>query len=229
MELFAFPFAGGNEHCYRELGNSLNGIQLNVLPLPGRGSLMSQPCISSSEEMVEYLFQMIKDKLHRPYAFFGHSMGALIAYMLTRRICHENMPLPTKLILSARRAPCVFEDEPKHTMPSSRFRQVLRELGGIPEAVWRDEEVMDLFEPIIRSDFRLIETCSYQQQEALDIPVHLFLGRYDNVSDVHAQAWQQETLQPLDITYFDGGHFYFKDDESLLRQLAQKINDKLMS
>lgn len=228
MELFAFPFAGGNEHCYRELGNSLIDIRLNVLPLPGRGSLMSQPCISNSEEMVDYLFQRIKNNLNRPYAFFGHSMGAFIAYILCRKINSENMPLPKKLILSGRRAPSVIEDEPRHKMPSQRFRQVLRELGGIPDAVWRDEEIMSLFEPIIRSDFQLIETYFYQQQNALDIPVHLFLGRYDNVSDEQAQAWQKETSQPIDITYFDGGHFYFKDDELLLSQLAKRINDALM-
>ncbi|MDT4332338.1 thioesterase II family protein [Methylomonas sp. MED-D] len=227
MELFAFPFAGGNEHCYRELGNSLTGIRLNVLPLPGRGSLMSRPCISCSEEMADYLFERIKDSLQRPYAFFGHSMGAFIAYMLCRKIDSENMPLPKKLILSGRRAPSVIEDEPKHKMPSQRFRQVLRELGGIPDAVWRDEEIMSLFEPIIRSDFQMIETYCHQKQNALDIPVHLFLGRYDNVSDEQALAWQLETLQPIDITYFDGGHFYFKDDEFLLKQLAKKIIDAL--
>ncbi len=91
MELFAFPFAGGNEHCYRELGHCLEHINLNVQPLPGRGSLMSQPCISSAEELVDYLFLRIKDQLHRPYAFFGHSMGAFIAYMLCRKITLENM------------------------------------------------------------------------------------------------------------------------------------------
>jgi surfactin synthase thioesterase subunit len=228
MELFAFPFAGGNEHCYRELGQRLKRINLNVQPLPGRGSLMAQPCISGIDEMVDYLFQRIKDGLHRPYAFFGHSMGAFIAYMLCRKVSQENMPLPEKLILSGRRAPSIVEDEPKHKMSSLRFRQALRDLGGIPDAVWQDEEIMALFEPIIRADFELIETYSYQRQEALNIPVHLFLGRYDSVSYDQAEAWQKETLQPINITYFDGGHFYFKDDDLLLMQLAQKISDELM-
>jgi surfactin synthase thioesterase subunit len=225
MELFAFPFAGGSEHCYRELSNSLKGINLRVQPLPGRGSLISQPCISRIEEMVEYLFRQVNNKLQPPYAFFGHSMGAFIAYMLCRKISNENMPMPKALILSGRKAPSVAEDELKHTMPDQKFRKMLRELGGIPDAVWEDQDIMALFEPIIRADFELIETYAYQRQNALDIPVHLFLGRDDNVTPDQAEAWQKETIQPINITYFDGGHFYFKDDSSLL---AQKITEKLM-
>ncbi len=226
MELFAFPFAGGSEHCYRELSNNLKGINLRVQALPGRGSLISQPSISRVEEMVNYLFPKIKDSLYQPYALFGHSMGAFIAYMLCRKISDENMPMPKALILSGRKAPSIGEDELKHKMPDAQFRKMLLELGGIPDAVWQDEEIMALFEPIIRSDFELIETYLYQQQNALDIPVHLFLGRDDNVSSEQAQAWQKETIHPLNITYFDGGHFYFKDDCSLL---AKKITEELIN
>lgn len=226
MELFAFPFAGGSEHCYRGLANHLPGINLRVQPLPGRGSLISQPCISCIEEMVDYLFQQIKDNLYQPYALFGHSMGAFIAYMLCRKIYNEGLSMPKALILSGRKAPSIHEDEPKHKMPDVQFRKMLQELGGIPDAVRQDEEIMALFEPIIRADFELIETYSYQQQNPMDIPVHLFLGRDDNVSSGQAEAWQNETIHPLNITYFKGGHFYFKEDFSLL---AQKITAELIN
>lgn len=226
MELFAFPFAGGSEHCYRELGNNLKGVNLRVQPLPGRGSLFSLSCIVRIEEMVDYLFKQIKDELCQPYALFGHSMGAFIAYMLCRKISNEHLPMPKALILSGRKAPSIInEDELKYKMPDLQFRDMLQKLGGIPDAVWQDDEIMALFAPIIRADFELIETYFYQQQKALDIPVYIFLGSDDNISSAQAEAWQMETIHPIDITYFKGGHFYFKEDCSLL---AQKITEELM-
>lgn len=232
MEVFAFPYAGGSEHCYRDLARHLDGVAFKTQALPGRGRLMSQSCITETEEMVEFLFRNIKTDLHRPYVFFGHSMGAFLAYLVCQKIRQENLPLPKALILSGRKAPSVQADEePKHTMPSARFREMLQELGGTPDAVNQDEEIMDLFEPVIRADFQLIETHAYQPQTVLDIPIHLFIGREDEISVEQAQAWQRETRQPLKLTFVDGGHFFFKDDEAfwagriadLLTGLAQEF------
>ncbi len=225
MELFAFPYAGGSEHCYRELDKHLTRINFRVQALPGRGKLISQTCISRVDVLVDYLFERLKDEIYQPYALFGHSMGAFIAYMLCRKICEQNLPKPKSLILSGRKAPSVQEHELKHKMPSPQFREMLKELGGVPDAVWQDEDIMTLFEPIIRADFELLETCAYQGHDALDVPVHLFLGEDDDVSSDQACAWQKETIHPLTMTYFKGGHFYFQNDSSLL---AQTITKKLI-
>lgn len=226
MELIAIPFAGGSEYCYRELETHLNGINLTTLALPGRGSLIAQPCITSIEKMVDYLLPQIRSLIQQPYAFFGHSMGAFIAYMLCRKINHEGLPGPEKLILSGRKAPSVKDQNIKHTLPDEEFRKMLHNLGGIPNAVWQDEEIMALFEPIIRSDFELIETYSHQMQKPIDLAINLFLGQEDNVTTEQARAWQQETLQPLNIYHFPGGHFYFQDNWGLLADKITKVIDE---
>ncbi len=225
MKLFAFPFAGGSEHCYRELDKHLTRIQLRVQPLPGRGKLISQPCITNIDDMVAYVFANLKDEIDQSYALFGHSMGAFIAYMLCRKISNENLPKPKSLILSGRKAPSIEEQDPKHNMPRAQFRGILKKLGGVPDAVWQDEDIMTLFEPIIRADFELLETCPYQVHNALDVPFHVILGEDDDISSEQVLAWQNETLQALNITYFKGGHFYFKNDGFLL---AKKITEELL-
>ncbi|MCH9697808.1 MAG: alpha/beta fold hydrolase [Gammaproteobacteria bacterium] len=226
MELFAIPFAGGSEHCYRDLEKHFTAIRMTVQALPGRGKLISQPCITAIDEMVDYLFQELRERFNQPYALFGHSMGAFIACMLSRKIHHEGLPMPRALMLSGRKAPSIKEHEIKHTMPSAQFRTMLQELGGVPDAVWQDEDIMTLFEPILRADFELLETYQYHQQQALDVPFYLFLGEDDEISAEQAQAWQKETSQPLTITYFKGGHFYFQKDAGLL---AEMISEKLIS
>lgn len=226
MELFAIPFAGGSEHCYRDLEKQFTAIQMTVLALPGRGKLISQPCITSIDDMVNYLFQELQERLYQPYALFGHSMGAFIACMLSRKIDSAGLPMPKAVMLSGRKAPSIKEHEIKHTMPTAQFRTMLQELGGVPDAVWQDEDIMTLFEPILRADFELLETFQYQEQQALDVPFYLYLGKDDEISAEQAQAWQKETSQPLNITYFKGGHFYFQQDAALL---AKKISEKLIS
>jgi len=221
MELFAFPFAGGGEHCYRELGPYLDKAVLKTQALPGRGRLIGKPCIRRIDDMVDYLLAQLAPELDRPYALFGHSMGAFVAYMLARKIIAHHLPQPKVLIFSGRKAPTAFDPEPKHKLPDESFRKMLRDLGGIPEVVWQDRELMALFEPIIRADFELIETFLYAQCEPVNIPIHLLLGKDDNVTPAEAEAWQRETTLPLAISYFAGGHFYFQDD---WRVLAGKIN-----
>ncbi len=224
MQIFAFPYAGGSEYCYRDLSKQLKNVNFRTQALPGRGSLISQPCITRIDEMVDYLFQQIKAELLQPYIFFGHSMGAFIAYMLCQKVRQEGLPRPTALILSGRKSPSAEVGDLKHKMPATQFKAMLRDFGGIPDVVSQDEAIMALFEPVIRADFELIETYLYQQERVLDVPVHLCIGRDDNISSEEAKAWQKVTAQPLRLTYFEGGHFYFKNNESLL---AHKIMEVL--
>jgi len=97
-----------------------------------------------------------------------------------------------------------YADELKHKMPTAQFRAMLQELGGIPDMVFQDEEIMGLFEPVIRADFELLETYVHQKESALDVPIHLCLGRDDNISSEEAKAWQNEMVQPLNI--IEGGN-----------------------
>ncbi|WP_052700763.1 thioesterase II family protein [Methylocucumis oryzae] len=224
MELYAFPFAGGGEHCYRELEPYLTHATLKTQALPGRGRLLNKPCLRRLDELLDFLLAGIAFDLHKPYAFFGHSMGAFIAYMLTRKIIAYHLPAPKLLICSGRKAPTIIDADPKHVYPTSAFRAMLQELGGIPELVWQDEDLMALFEPIIRADFELIETTYYQTGAPIELPIHLLLGRQDLISSVDAYAWQQETTLPLTVSYFSGGHFYFQQD---WQSLANKINSIL--
>lgn len=212
VRLFCFPFAGGNEYCYKGLEPLLGDFDVETLALPGRGRLLAEPLLTDLEALAAKLASGMRIDSQRPYAFFGHSMGASLAYLTARNLLAATGVAPLALFLSARRGPSVAEERQRHRLSDSLFLEELRLLGGCPAEVLEDSDLMEFFLPILRADFQALETYRHQTAPPLQIPITVFAGSEDEVPETHLQAWQLETALPVDIRYYPGGHFYIYDN-----------------
>lgn len=225
LRLFCFPHAGGNANNYIHWQNHLSpGIQLNVLQLPGRTSRMQETPVQSMDELVTAIVEGISPYLDKPFAFFGHSMGAIVAYEVCQRLRSLNKPLPRQLMVSSCRGPSVprpYADI--HALPFDDLLSALQDLNGTPSEALANRELMAMMEPSIRADFKVIETRVYTEQAPLDLPITALGGKQDSsVSTQDLQAWKQHTDAGFWLKLYDGDHFYHVGHEqALLRQICE--------
>lgn len=214
INIFCLPFAGGSRYSYNGYRQYAQHINIVPLELPGRGSRFQEPLLDNIHDMVEDLFAQIKERLSHPYAIYGHSMGALLGFLLTRRIVEEGLREPRHLFFTGRAAPCVKKvREAIHTQPRDEFFASLKELGGCPEELLQDEALMDCFEPIIRADFQALANYQYETGDAFDIPITVMTGVEEDISREEALAWQQETTALVAVKAFVGDHFFIYGHE----------------
>ncbi len=220
LDLFCFPPAGGSSALYRAWGQGL-GPELRVLALelPGREARFSETAFTNMDALLDELLpELLRQRTPgRPFAFFGHSMGASIAFELTRRMRAEYHELPLALLLSARKAPQRPERFPfLHDLSDADFIEGLRAYGGTPEAVLADEELMnDVVVPLLRADFTLFETKAYQPAVPLPVPFFVFGGAEDPraIRD-ELQAWRVHAGDDFQLRILPGGHFYLREHEA---------------
>lgn len=216
LRLFCFPYAGGAASIYRRWAAELPPeVEVCPVQLPGReGRIRSAP-LKSMQEVVSGVEEGLAGELEEgPHAFFGHSMGAVIAYELARRRRDAGHPEPEHLFVSARSAPTVpDEDEPIHDLPQDRFRQRLRELNGTPAEVLDHPELMELVEPLLRADFRVNETYTHSAGDPLACPVTALGGLGDEeVPRENLESWRPLTRGPFRLHMLSGDHFFINGD-----------------
>jgi surfactin synthase thioesterase subunit len=163
------------------------------------------------------------------YALFGHSMGALIAFELARRLRDGGRPAPVALFVSAHRAPHVPDPVPEaaHRSDDAELVAHLRGLQGTPEEVLSNPELRAVVLPTIRADFAVCETYELEPSPPLDCPLVAYLpGDDDRITVEHARGWEQHTTGPFDLVRLRGGHFFLESDpEELLADLAGRLRD----
>jgi surfactin synthase thioesterase subunit len=210
VTLFSVPYAGGNSWAYRLLESHLPaGVALEALELPGRGRRSAEPLCSSLDELADDLFRQLSPRIGSGrYAFFGHSMGALLAFLVTLRIRQAGLPLPDALFLSGSEAPSALTKRERHLLSKPDFLEMLRGMGGCPPAVLQDAELLAFFEPILRADFKAVETWQGSDDEPLDVPLLVMIGRDDDVSEDRARPWARATTRSMRLHAFDGNHFF---------------------
>lgn len=227
IRLFCIPYSGGNAYSYSEFKKYLPlNIELCNLELPGRGKRISEPLLSGIQEMTEDLFRQIKNRIDGPYAVFGHSLGALLSYTLCRYISGKGLKLPATLFVSGQTAASLIKSDDTHLLSDDRFINVLREMNGTPEELLADDSFARYFLPVIRADFQSIAGYRYEPHNLpLSIPISVFIGNQEKISDVDVALWQQETTFPITVKRFEGGHFFiFNHTKEICRLVALEIN-----
>ncbi len=211
VRLFCFPHGGGGVSQFRDWQRRLPAdVELQAVQLPGRdGRLREQP-FSSVTPLVEALASDLPPYLDRPYAFLGHSMGALIAFELARQLRRLDLPAPIRLLVGGRRAPQLPIMRPfLHELEGEAFIAALRRLGGTPETVLQDPQLMAWLTPILRADFSITETYSYVPETPLSCAIDAFGGLDDErVRRDGILAWQAQTAGAFSSTFLPGGHFF---------------------
>lgn len=225
--LFCLPFAGGSVYSYRSY-QEVASASVNVIPveLPGRGKRFNEPALTDIHHMIDDLMGRLRPKFEeQPYALYGHSLGTLLGYLLTKRIISERLTLPKYLFVTGRAAPFVpLREPPRHLLPQDAFFKRMEDLGGTPADVLADGTIRDIFEPILRADFKAVETYAYQPTKPFDIPIHVMIGTGETVTTQEALAWQRETTYPIELTKFPGKHFFIF---SFGRQIMNIVENKL--
>jgi medium-chain acyl-[acyl-carrier-protein] hydrolase len=211
LRLFCFPYAGGGAAIFRKWSREL-GPEIAVTPalLPGREARVPEPLCTRLESVIEPLTRQIAPYLDRPFAFFGHSMGGLLAYELTRRVRAEHGVEPDHLFISAKEAPQLTEkDQRRHELPEPEFLAMLQSLNGTPREVLAHAELREIFVPLMRADFAVCDTYSYVPDLPLQCPITVLGGTQDEqVSPGQLEGWAEQTTGEFQLKMLTGDHFF---------------------
>ncbi|WBB80650.1 beta-ketoacyl synthase N-terminal-like domain-containing protein [Micromonospora sp. WMMD882] len=231
LRLFCLPYAGGNAALYRAWDDALPaGVQVCPIQLPGRDQRHREPAFTRMSELTRTLTDVLRPYLDQPYALFGHSMGALVAYETTRWLRRRGLPAPAHLYVSAARAPHLPDPEPPmHRLPEAKLVDRLRAMGGTPEEMLADPETLAVYLPLLRADFAMVETRIHQTEPPLDVPLTVFGGdRDDKITTDQLAAWREQTVAAFDLTVLPGDHFFVQRERAaLLAALAARLTDDL--
>ncbi len=212
VRLFCLPHAGGGATAYRSWAAELPSfVQLCPVRLPGRETRLSEPLYSQMDPLVDALDRELRPWLEIPYAIFGHSMGALLAFEWARRLRRDGYSIPAWLFLSGRRAPDAPGDgRLLHSLADRKFVEELTRLyNGIPPEFLGDEALIEVFLPILRADIAVVESYRFREDEPLDCPITVFAGIDDeSVSWDQLLAWKRFTSRRFALQMLPGGHFY---------------------
>jgi medium-chain acyl-[acyl-carrier-protein] hydrolase len=221
LRLFCFPYSGASASAYYRWADGLPAA-LEVCPvqLPGRGTRLSEPPYNRLDDMVPPVAEALLPYLDRPFALFGHSMGALLGFEVARHLRRHYDLLPAKLVVSGHAGPQLPDrNPPLHALPEPEFRERLRELNGTPPEVLAHPELMQLLVPILRADFAASETYVYRAEEPLDCAIAAYGGLADpHVDRAELEAWQEQTTGPFSLRMLPGDHFYLNTHQALLLQ-----------
>ncbi|HEV2800269.1 MAG TPA: alpha/beta fold hydrolase [Pyrinomonadaceae bacterium] len=224
--LFCFPYAGGGSLIFRRWLPHLKGtVELCAAQFPGRETRMRESPVSDLRILIDALAREIKPFLDRPYAFFGHSMGALVAFELARRLRSEGAFEPVHLFLSGRRAPHLPKtDRALHTLPEVEFIEEVIRLNGTPREVLTHPELMQILVPLLRADFAVCQTYKYAPQPPLRSRITALGGLQDDWID-HASldAWREHTSSHFAVRMFPGDHFFLNQTPELPRIIAHDL------
>lgn len=222
VRLFCFHYAGGNALIYRTWAQKLPpSVEVVAIQLPGRATRMHQPLVSKVTDLVEPIAEALAPFLNEPFAFFGHSMGALITFEVARFLRREKRALPSHMFVSGRSAPQLnSEHPPLYNLPKDELLAELQQLEGTPREVLEHPELMELMLPMLRADFSICDTYEYTAETPLACPITAFGGLQDfDVSRRRIEAWREQTSATFTLRMFPGNHFFIHSNETLLLNL----------
>ncbi len=215
LRIFCFPFAGGGASIYRGWGK-LFGSKVEVCPiqLPGRENRFSEPAFKEARALAQALASQLQLYSDKPFVMYGHSMGALVAFELTRVLQANGMTMPEALILGAHRAAHLPRTrETLYNLDDKAFIDRLQRFGGFPEEVLASADLLQFLMPTLKADFTLCDTYVYTEQEPLNCPIHIFAGAADPEAPPSVmEAWCQHSNTDTQMHIFQAGHFFIRSD-----------------
>jgi medium-chain acyl-[acyl-carrier-protein] hydrolase len=228
FKLFCFPYAGGTASVYRNWGDLLpSTVQVIPVELPGRGNRLKEHPFVSLPRLTDVLAETMLPLLDSPFAFFGHSMGAVIAFELARCLRRQQAPEPQAIFVSGRNAPQISDPDPvTYNLPKDEFIEELGKLDGTPKEVLEHAELMELMIPLLRADFQVVQTYEYRAEPPLRCPIIGYGGLQDrDVTRDLIQPWEEQTSSDFGLHMLPGDHFFIRSSQPLLLGLlSQDLN-----
>lgn len=226
LTLFCLPYAGASAAVYQPWRRRApSWLAVEPVELPGHGCRLDETLLDEFGALVEQLADELAPRLPANYALFGHSLGALVAYELAQTFVARGLPAPAALFVSGASAPSRRDDgRYRGLVGEERLKEELRRLGGTPDEVLDDAELMALMLPVLAADFRLCASFVRRERAPLACPLHVFGGARDATVPLLAlAAWQRETCGEFSCETFDGGHFFIKSHERALWRRLESL------
>ncbi|MFE4104876.1 thioesterase II family protein [Almyronema epifaneia] len=225
LRLFCFPYAGGGAAIFRAWAFQLPPeIEVCPIQLPGRENRFSQAPFTRMLALIHALSPALLPLCDRPFAFWGHSMGALVSFELARYWHYRGLACPQHLFLSSHQAPHLPRQGVKmHLLPEAEFIAELRRYNGTPAAILQEPELLELLLPVLRADFAVLETYTYRAGPPLPCAISVFGGDRDaKVSQKQLSAWQIHTQAQFKLRLLAGDHFYLKTQQTKILQAVRE-------
>jgi surfactin synthase thioesterase subunit len=229
LRLFCFPYAGGNAAYYADWSKKFDdSIEVCAIQLPGHGNRMGEDFVTDIKELIDDIFENIEESLDIPFAFFGHSMGGLLSYLISLKIEKETGKTPVVVVESGIVSPDKLnENDDFHGISDECFIDRLREYGATSEEVLSYPEFYEIFLPIIKSDFELLHSYQFECYEKMKCPIMLFSGREDRFNTANLKEnWTNFTNCDVIFYEYEGTHFFINNYKN---EILEKINNYIVS
>jgi medium-chain acyl-[acyl-carrier-protein] hydrolase len=212
LNLVCFPYAGASAQIFHHWPAHFSPeLGIYLVHLPGRGKRLHENPFTRLAILVDAIMQNMPDELlESPFAFYGHSMGALLSFEIARAVRRRYGIEPVRLIVSGRSAPHVAQSKAAtHNLPHDEFIARIRELNGTPPELLECPDFNELFLPLLRADFELVHTYQYRPEQCLSCPITVYGGLEDKeVPEAGLRAWKEHTATEFNLRLFPGDHFF---------------------
>jgi medium-chain acyl-[acyl-carrier-protein] hydrolase len=219
LRLFCFPYAGGSGRVFQKWPRLFpETVEVCPLQYPGRGNRLREQPFTRLAPLVQDVTEALLPLLDIPFAFFGHSMGAIVGFEVARQLRRAQRSLPVHLFISGARAPQFRNSDPvAYDLPEPEFIEELRRLNGTPTEVLDNPELMHLMLPMLRADFAAVQTYVYIAEPPLSCPFTVYGGTEDEpISRAALEGWREHSTGTFSLQMLRGDHFYLHTSESLL-------------
>ncbi|MEU0580155.1 alpha/beta fold hydrolase [Streptomyces griseoincarnatus] len=226
VRLVCLPHAGGSASFYFPAARALSPrVEVLAVQYPGRQDRRREPAVTDLEELAERIVTALQPWTDTPYALFGHSMGAVVAFEAARRLQAAGRG-PARLFVSGRRAPSLDDAETWQPRTDEEVVAEIRRLDGTGDALLDDEETLRMILPALRADYDAVRRYRYRPGPPLDCPVTAFTGDHDPKAEVaQVRAWHTHTASGFDLNVLPGGHFFLVDQQ---QQVLRTVEEHLL-
>ena len=230
LTLVCFPYAGGGASVFRRWSEWLpDEDDVAAVQPPGREQRLLEPVFRELDPLLREIVSRLAPALTDPFAFFGHSLGALLAYEVAHALRSQREP--RCLFVSGCRAPHLPPSrDPIHRLPDRSFIDELRRLGGTPSEILDHDEMIQLLLPLLRADIGISETYVHRSRPRLTCPIVAFGGVNDpDVTAMALAAWGGHTEGPFTFQLFPGDHFFLQESRAALLASMSEVLDRLLT
>jgi surfactin synthase thioesterase subunit len=226
QRLVCFPHAGGSATFFLPVSAALSPeVDVVAIQYPGRQDRRSERPINNVETLADQLHEVLRGQADVPVTFFGHSMGAIVAFEVVRRLEADGHS-PVRLFASGRRGPSTYRDEKVHLRDDAGIIAEVRRLNGTASSVLGDDEMMRAALPALRADYGAVETYECSPDTSVMCPITVLVGDSDPKTTIdEANVWAGHTSGSFDIQVFAGGHFFLTERaDEVMKLLYRHFN-----
>ena len=220
--LVCFPHAGGAASYYRPVALAIDAsVEVLAVQYPGRQDRRRERTVDDIERLADLVVDELVPWCDRPFGLFGHSMGAMVAYEVARRLESRGVE-PAVLFASGRRAPSRHRESAVHLLDDAGVKVELLRLSGTGTALLDDEDMLAMILPALRGDYRAVESYRHRPGPPLSCPVCVLVGEDDTeVTAEEAADWRYHTDGGFDLRVFPGGYFYLDQHAQTVLRLVE--------